>query len=153
MCVWVYIQPQENWKSFFWHLGMFDVCTTGVTAHIDTIFKFMPHARQHGCIDILHCCNEPCLYVSEVMWRWWDEYPVFDISPKKKNHRAYLCTKCTLHSNHRLTRVIFQNTKRLLPQSGHFFYYIHSHRLAAEMWTTMKNNLLGKEFWFFSFYL
>jgi len=31
-----------------------------------------------------------------------------------------LCTKCTLHSNHRLTRVIFQNTKRLLPRSGHF---------------------------------
>ena len=32
-----------------------------------------------------------------------------------------LCTKCTLHSNHRLTRVLFQHTKRLLPRSGHFF--------------------------------
>jgi len=31
-----------------------------------------------------------------------------------------LCTDCTLHSNHRLTRVIFQHTKRLLPRSGHF---------------------------------
>jgi len=31
-----------------------------------------------------------------------------------------LCTKCTLHSNHRLTCVIFQQTKRLLPRSGHF---------------------------------
>jgi hypothetical protein len=31
-----------------------------------------------------------------------------------------LCTKCTLHSNHRLTRVIFQHTKWLLPWSGHF---------------------------------
>jgi hypothetical protein len=31
-----------------------------------------------------------------------------------------LCTKCTLHSNHRLTRVIFQHTKRLIPRSGHF---------------------------------
>jgi len=30
-----------------------------------------------------------------------------------------LCTKCTLRSNHRLTRVIFQHTK-LLPRSGHF---------------------------------
>jgi hypothetical protein len=29
------------------------VCTTGDTAHIDTIFKFLPHTRQHGCIDIL----------------------------------------------------------------------------------------------------
>ena len=37
-------QPQENWKSFFfWQLEMFDVCTTGDTAHIDTIFKFLPH--------------------------------------------------------------------------------------------------------------
>jgi hypothetical protein len=27
---------------------------------------------------------------------------------------------CTLHSNHRLTRVIFQHTKLLLPRSGHF---------------------------------
>jgi hypothetical protein len=33
-------QPQENWKKFFWQLEMFDVCTTGDTAHIDTIFKF-----------------------------------------------------------------------------------------------------------------
>jgi hypothetical protein len=31
-----------------------------------------------------------------------------------------LCTKFTLHSNHRLTRVIFQQTKRLLPRDGHF---------------------------------
>jgi hypothetical protein len=31
----------------------------------------------------------------------------------------WLCTKCTLHGNHRFTRVIFQHTKRLLPRSGH----------------------------------
>jgi hypothetical protein len=37
---------------------MFDVCTTGDTAQIDTIFKFLPHTRQHGCIDIFHCCND-----------------------------------------------------------------------------------------------
>jgi hypothetical protein len=46
--------------NFFWQLETFDVCTTGDTAHIDTIFKFLPHTRQHGCIDILHCCNDPC---------------------------------------------------------------------------------------------
>ena len=60
--------------NFFWQLQMFDVCTTGDTAHIDTIFKFLPHTRQHGCIDILHCCNDPCLQVSEVTWQCWDEY-------------------------------------------------------------------------------
>jgi hypothetical protein len=21
----------------------------------------LPHTRQHGCIDILHCCNDHCL--------------------------------------------------------------------------------------------
>jgi len=26
---------------------MFDVCTTGDMAHIDTIFKFLSHTRQH----------------------------------------------------------------------------------------------------------
>jgi len=26
---------------------MFDVCTTGDMAHINTIFKFLPHTRQH----------------------------------------------------------------------------------------------------------
>jgi len=34
---------------------MFDVCTTGDTAHIDTIFKFLPHTRQHvdACVATL----------------------------------------------------------------------------------------------------
>ena len=48
-------------KKLFLQLEMFDVCTTGDTAHSDTIFKFLPHTRQHGCIDILHCYNDPCL--------------------------------------------------------------------------------------------
>jgi hypothetical protein len=34
-------------KKFFWQLKMFDVRTSGDTAHIDTIFKFLPHTRQH----------------------------------------------------------------------------------------------------------
>ena len=32
---------------FFFTTRMFDVCTTGDTAHIDTIFKLLPHTRQH----------------------------------------------------------------------------------------------------------
>jgi len=48
-------------QFFFLQLEMIDVCTTDDTAHIDTIFKFLPPTRQHGCIDILHCCNDPCL--------------------------------------------------------------------------------------------
>ena len=50
--------------KLFWQLEMFDVCTTGDTAHIDTIFKFLPHTRQRvdacqharriATIDLLH---------------------------------------------------------------------------------------------------
>ena len=61
---------------FFWQLAMFDVCTTGDTAHIDTIFKFLPHTRQHWCIDILHCCNDPRFYISEVTCQQWNKYVV-----------------------------------------------------------------------------
>jgi hypothetical protein len=46
---------------FFLLLEMFNVCTMGEKAHVDKIFKFLLHTRQHGCIDILHCCNDPCL--------------------------------------------------------------------------------------------
>jgi hypothetical protein len=31
---------------------MFDVYTTGYTAHIGTIYKFLPHTRQHGCLKV-----------------------------------------------------------------------------------------------------
>jgi hypothetical protein len=40
-------------KKVFWQLEMFDVCTTGDIAHIDAIFKFLPHTRQHGCIVLV----------------------------------------------------------------------------------------------------
>ena len=38
-------------KGFFWQLEMFDVCTTGDTAHIDTIFKFLAHTRGDHLIS------------------------------------------------------------------------------------------------------
>jgi hypothetical protein len=46
-------------KTGFLQLDMFNACTTGDTAHIDTIFKFLPHTRQHECIDILQCSKAP----------------------------------------------------------------------------------------------
>jgi hypothetical protein len=39
-------------KNFFLQLDMFDVCITGDTAHIDTIFNFLLHTHQHGCASI-----------------------------------------------------------------------------------------------------
>jgi len=35
-------------KKFFLRLEMFDACTTGDTAYIDTIFKFLLRTRHHG---------------------------------------------------------------------------------------------------------
>ena len=88
-------------KKFYWQLQMFGVCTTGDTAHIDTIFKFLPHTST---------------------WvHWYSSLLQWSVPLGERGHMAMvLCTKCTLHSNHRLTRVIFQHTKRLLPRNGHF---------------------------------
>jgi hypothetical protein len=36
----LFIATRELKKFFFWQLEMFDVCTTGDTAHIDPVFKF-----------------------------------------------------------------------------------------------------------------
>jgi len=95
-------------KFFFLQLEMFDVCTTGDTAHIDTIFKFLPHTRQHGCFLLAQTPRFSKLFI-----------PRTNVLVCRR-FLCVLCTKCTLHSNHRLIRVIFRHTKRLLPRSGHF---------------------------------
>ena len=169
---------------FFWQLEMFDVCTTGDTAHIDAIFKFLPHTRYglntkrlrrtlHTVvfdidsslaaipvdffglyIKLTRTCSN---VIFSVLWAntWFllAQTPSFSklFIPRTnglvcRRVLCVLCTKCTLNSNHRLTRVIFQHTKRLLTPERPFSHYIHSHRLAAEMWTTMKNNIMGKTF-------
>ena len=64
-----------------------------------------------------------------------------------------LYTKCTLHSNHRLIRVLFQHTKWLLPQSGHFLItYTHiAWQQKCELWR--KTNYWEKTFLSCSLYL
>jgi hypothetical protein len=83
---------------FFWQIEVFDVCTTGDTAHIDMIFKFLPHMCQHGCIIIIHCWNDPRLHPQRdnvamvgrtyvcptiAMWPRWPK--VVSLVVKKKN--------------------------------------------------------------------
>jgi hypothetical protein len=80
-------------KKVFLQLVMFDVCTTGDTAHIDKIFKFLPHTRQHGCIGILHCLNDPlgtdycnseencCTHVDACVPRTWISYRCVPFHP------------------------------------------------------------------------
>jgi hypothetical protein len=41
-------------RKFFWQLEMFDVCTKGDAAHINMIFKLLPHTHQH--VDV--CVQE-----------------------------------------------------------------------------------------------
>jgi len=41
---------------------MFDVCTTGDTAHIDTIFKLLPHTR----VNVLTCVWQQLEYRFDV---------------------------------------------------------------------------------------
>jgi hypothetical protein len=48
---------------------MFDVYTTGETAHIDTIFKIChTHAKMGASIFFTAAMIHAC----EVMWQWWD---------------------------------------------------------------------------------
>jgi hypothetical protein len=49
-----------NLKKVFWQLAMFDVCTTGDTAHIEVIFKFLPHTRVNIHVDIM---KHPVLFL------------------------------------------------------------------------------------------
>jgi hypothetical protein len=46
-------------EKVFFDNKRFLMCAPRVTAHIDTIFKFLQYTRQHGCIDILPCCYDP----------------------------------------------------------------------------------------------
>jgi hypothetical protein len=63
--------------------------------------------------------------------------------------RCSMCApRVTWHTSIRYSN--FSRTRVDMDQHGH---YIHSHRLAAEMWTTMKNNLLGKNVLSCSFYM
>jgi hypothetical protein len=55
----------------FLQLEMFDVCTTGDTAHIDTILKFLPHTHLYECLKARIiaavkknvCLGQPSVYV------------------------------------------------------------------------------------------
>ena len=62
-------------------LEMFDVCTTGDTAHIDTIFKLLPHTRQH--VEVCVCV---CVAKTWISYRCVSCHPWF-------THRTSLVVK------------------------------------------------------------
>ena len=125
-------------KKFLGQPHMFHVCTTGDTAHIDMIFKFLPHTRVNMGTSI---------FFTAAMIR------AFRSARSRGNGgERILCTKCTLHSNHRLT-VWYSDTQKTSPPERPFSDYIHSHRLAVEIWTTLKTTYWGENVLSCSFYL
>jgi hypothetical protein len=97
-------------KKFFWQLEMFDVCTTDDTVHIDTIFNFLSHTRQHGCIDIIHCCNDSV--------NSWPLYRAYFPNPVKNNQQTL---KAIFYCAHWVTVTCF-GTK--MPSSGGYTFLV-----------------------------
>jgi len=79
-------------------LNNFFLTTRDDTAHIDTIFKFLPHTRQRGCFLLAQTPSFSKLFIPRTNGRVCGRV------------LCVLCTKCTLHSNHRLT-VWYSNTQ------------------------------------------
>ena len=90
-----------------------------------------------------HTRASTCVHQYSSLLQW-------SVSLGQRGHVAMvgriLCTKCTLHSNHRLT-LWFPTHKSISLPERPFSHYIHSHRLAAEMWTT--TTYWEKYFWVF----
>jgi len=128
-------QPQENWKSFFWQLEMFNVYMMGDMAHIDMIFKFLPHTHQHGCFLLAQTpISVNCMYHAQMVLAVGKSFAYFAWN-----------ARCTVITD--LLVCDIPTHKMLSPPEWAFSHYIHSHHLLAEICTTIKNNLLGKNFW------
>jgi hypothetical protein len=56
-------------KKFFWQLEMFDVCTTGDTAHIETLFKFLPIGTDHYSSEEYRCTHVDACVWQELEYR------------------------------------------------------------------------------------
>ena len=81
---------------------MFDGCTTGDTAHIDTIFKFLPHTCQHFPVTVNNSIKVgPLVFLLYVC-----------------NHREHYETCCICHS-YTLQCVVVPLTENWL--NGHCF--------------------------------
>ena len=114
---------------FFWQLYMFDVCTTG-TRHTSIRNSSSCTWPLDFCLH-RHPVSVNCLYHTRMVLSLGRSFAYF-----ARNAR---CTVTT----HLFVR--YSNTQHDFYSKRPFSHYIHSHRLAAEMWITMKNNLLGKQ--------
>jgi len=71
---------------------MFDACTVGDTAHIDTILKFLPHARQHvdTCVLATHMSTCWCVWGKNL-----NSVSMCAVSPAVHASNASRCQKKT----------------------------------------------------------
>ena len=119
---------------------MFDVCTMTDMAHIDMIFKFLQQTPVNMGALIFFTVALIRAFRS-VRSRGSGGTNTFVYLPRNAHCTVTTDLLCDIPT-HRMTS----------PPEQPFSHYIHSHRL-AEIWTTMKNNLLGKKIFSYSFYL
>ena len=126
-------QPQENWFFFYnWRCSM---CARRVTRHTSIRYSSSPAGNGRPFDSCLHRhpVSANCLYHARMVSSVGGSFAYFARNAGCTVTTDLLCDIPT----HKTT------STRERP----FSHYIHSHRLAAEMWTTMKNNLLWKHFW------
>ena len=118
--------------KFFFGNYRFSMCAPRVTRHtaIRCSSSCLTHVNM-GASIFFTAAMIRAFQVSEVTWQ---------------SYFAYFArhARCTVTTD---LLVWYSNTQNDFFQKRPFSHYIHSHRLAAEMWTTMKNNLLGETFW------
>ena len=113
---------------FFWRLEMFDMCTT-VTRHLSLRYSSSCDTRVHMGASI---------FFTATMIR------AFRSARSRGNGRTNTLHEMYVAQQPQTYSCDISTHKTNSPPERPFSHYIHSHHLAIEMWTTMKNNLLGR---------
>ena len=128
-------------KKFFFDNQRCSMCAPWVTQHTSTRYSSSCHTQVNMGASIF--------FTAVMIHAFRHGFVCMQVL-------CILCTKCTLHSNHRLTRVIFPHTKQLLPRSIHFLttYSCITQRQKCELrWKTSywEKNFLSCSFYLYRF--
>ena len=122
-------------KFFFWQIYFFELCSK--LAQTRSTSSSAVNGRPPVFCLHRHPVSVNCLYDARKILSVGGSFVSFARNARCTVSQTYLCDIPT--------------HKKTSPPERPFYHYIHSHHLAAEMWTTMKNNLLGKKI--FEFFL
>ena len=117
------------------------MCAPRVTRHTSIWYSSSCHTLQHGCFLLAQTPSFSELFVPRMN------------GLVCRRVLCVLCMKCTLHSNHRLARGMFQHTKRLLPGAAIFSLHTLASPSGRNMNYDEKKLTGGGKFFCFSFYL